>query len=77
MVTVGHVRMGVTEVGMAVPVAVRPPRIDRPVMLVVVMLVVHMAMLVRHFLVLVLMLVALADVQPDADRHQDARRQEL
>ena len=77
VMAVGYMRMGVMQAGVMVPVAVRPPRIHGPVMLMVMMLIVRMAMLVRHFCVLVLMLVTFADVQPDADRHQDACRQEL
>jgi hypothetical protein len=48
--------------------AVRAARIDRPVMLVIVMRVVSVAVLVRHLLVLVFVLMALADVQPHAER---------
>lgn len=70
MMTVGHVGVCVPQTGMAMPMAVRAPRIDQPVMLVIVMRVVSVAVLVRHLLVLVFVVMALADVQPHAERHQ-------
>jgi hypothetical protein len=73
MVNVGIVRMRMFEAGVPVRMAVRfAGRIVRRVF-VLVMLVVRMFVLVRHWLVNVLVLVNLRYVQPDANSHKKTR----
>ena len=75
MMHVGHMRMLVPQAHVAVRMAVRlgPRRARR--MLVPVMLVVHVTVLVLQRLVVVLMLVPLGEMEPYAERHQQARSQ--
>jgi hypothetical protein len=73
MVHVGHMRVRVTHRRMLVEMRVRlAGRIERAVRMAMV-LVMNMRMGVRHRLVPVLVRVLLGQVQPHADRHQDAR----
>ena len=77
MMAVRRVRMRMPQAPVPMTVAMRPVRVDRPVVDVIVMFVVRVAMLVLQLLVLVHVLVPFGDMQPDADGHQGARRDQL
>ena len=74
---VRHMRMGVLQPAVRVGMGVRLPRRIAGAVRVPMMLVVHVRMGVLHRLVDVLVLVPLGQMQPDAERHQAARRGEL
>jgi hypothetical protein len=74
VVNVREVRMAVSQVHLSVPVEVRLARGLAPVMDVLAVPVVHVAMRLHHGVML--MLVSLREVQPDADSHQHTRQQE-
>src|SRR5262245_58458899 len=76
MVRVGHVRMQMTQP--AVPVRVRVRLAGRVLRTVGMLMVgvVHVGMRVLQRLVRMFVLVMLAQVQPDADRHQNAGDQQ-
>lgn len=77
MMAVGRVRMRMPQAPVPMTVTMRPARVDRPVVEVIVMFVVRVAMLVLQLLVLVHVLVPFGDMQPDTDGHQGARRNQL
>lgn len=70
MMDIGVVRMSVAQSLVGVSVRVRFARRRRGVVVVLVVLVVLVPMLVFHPLVDVLVLVALADMKPDANQHE-------
>ena len=76
MVDVRVMRMRVLHRGVVVFVAVRLPRWIVRVVFVLVMLVVNVAVLVGHLLVLVLVAVLFAEMQPNPDRHERCRDEE-
>ena len=67
---VGKVRVTMPQLDVHVAVRVRFPRRLGAIMAVLVMLVVHVPMLVGHLLVPMLVLVALRQMKPDAERHE-------
>ena len=73
---VGEVRMRVHHHVVFMRMAVRLLAVPWGIVCVMVMLVVTMAMLVLERFVFVRVFVALAQVQPDADRHQAASNPE-
>ena len=77
VMAVGCVPMRMPQAPVPMAVAMRPVRVDRPVMDVIVMFVVRVAMLVLQLLVLVHVLVPFGDMQPDTDGHQGARCDQL
>lgn len=75
VVQVRKVGMRMHEFAVLMPVTVRFR--DRSVVLVPVMLVVDVNVFVRHWRVPMFVIMPLAHVQPDTDRHQQARDSEL
>src|SRR5262249_9189054 len=76
VMAVRRVPMGVPQRGVLMPMGVRlPDRVARP-MVMSMMLVVHVRMRVAHRLVRVLMLMPFGDMEPHAQSHQGAGRQE-
>ena len=73
---VGRVRMFVLEPAMHMEMRMRLRRVFRTVRMLVV-LVMHVRMCVRHRLVDMFMFVALGEVQADAKHHQQAGRYDL
>jgi len=76
MMQIGIVRMGMHEAGMAMSVGMRFHTIPRLVRMPVVF-VVHMRVDVLLCGVHVWMLVAFRQMQPDSDRHEETRNDEL
>src|SRR4051812_36855162 len=70
MVQIGIVRMPVSQGGMPVLMSMRLPPIPCSGVRMLMVLVVHVLVAVDKGLVNMLVLVALADVQPDAERHE-------
>ena len=70
MVAVRRMQVSVPERRVHMPMAMRLARVDRFLMRMVVMLVVCMTVFVGKFEVLVKMLMAFAEMQPDAESHQ-------
>ena len=68
---IGKVRVAVPQPHMHVPVRVRLPRRLGAIMVVLVMLVMHVPMLVGRLLVPMLVLVALCQMKPDAESHEE------
>jgi len=66
---VGKVCVTMNQRSMYVPVGMRLPWRLAAIVAVLVVLVMHMAMLVGHLFVAMLVLVALRQVKPDSDRH--------
>lgn len=81
MVAIWRMRVSVPQWRVHVPMAMRLCGIDRsimrPIVRMAMMVVVGMAVFVRDFGVLVKVLVALAEMQPDAEGHQGTGRDEL
>ena len=69
--------MGVAERSVLVPVTVRRGRVNSLIMSMVVMFVMRMTVLVRHFPVLMLMFVTFGKMKPDAECHQGAGGRDL
>ena len=65
MMAVWRVPMSMPQTPVPMTVAMRPVRVDRPVVDVIVMFVVRVAMFVLERLVLVHVLVPFGDMQPD------------
>ena len=77
MVHVRRMRMGVAHRAMLMEVRVRlARRVERAVRMLM-MLIVHMRVRVRHRLVSVFMLVPFGEMQPYSRRHENARDDEL
>ena len=74
---VGKVRVTMPQLDVHVAVRVRLPQRLGAIMAVLVMLVVHVPMLVGHLLVPMLVLVALRQMKPDAERHEGTGRNDL
>ena len=70
MVAVRRMQVSVPERRVHMPMAKRLARVDRFLMRMVVMLVVCMTVFVGKFEMLVKMLMAFAEMQPDAESHQ-------
>jgi len=77
MVDVGKVRVTVPQPSMHVPVRVRFPRRFGALMAVLVMLVMYVPMLVGHLSVAMLVVVALRQMKPDAEGHEEAGHSDL
>ena len=74
---VGKVCVTMNQRSMYVPVGMRLPWRLAAIVAVLVVLVMHMAMLVGHLFVAMLVLVALRQVKPDPDAHEKPRGHEL
>jgi hypothetical protein len=74
---VGRVGMFVFEPGMHMEMRMRLPWWVFQIVLMVVVLIMHVRVCVRHRLVDMLMFMALGDVQPNAQSHQAASQQKL
>ena len=77
VVQVGVVRVSMPQPPVLVHMVVRPARLRGTFVRVLVVLVVHVLVRMRDRLVHVVVLVALAQVQPHADAHQQSRRKKL
>ena len=74
---VTKVGVAMPELRMRVPVRVGLSRWLATVMAVLMMLVMHVLILVGHLLVTMLVLVALGEMQPDAEGHEGTRGGDL
>ncbi len=70
MVAVRRMQMSMPQRHVRVPMTMGLARIDRSIMRMVMMLVVGMTVLVGEFEMLVKMLMAFAEMQPDPESHQ-------
>ena len=77
MMHVRHMRVAVLQAGVLVAVRVRIVRRVSGAMRVLMMDIVVMQMVVLHGVVVVLVIMNFGEMQPDAARHQGARRQKL
>lgn len=74
---VGEMGVAMTQRGVHVPVRMRLPWRLATIMAVLVVLIMHMSMLVGHFFVAMFVFVALRQMKPDSNRHEQSGDSEL